>query len=347
MMQIGGVPRVRFANIPTPFQEAKNLTEEIGGPRIFIKRDDLTGLAFGGNKTRILEFVMGDAVAKKADVILAYAGWHSNWCSQVATAAKKLGMDVILFKEAAEDGYDPEEYDGNQLLHFLLGADIRAFSSRDKVVKAKEEAFKALKDEGRKPYDANESPYTCVGYVNCIMETVYQANKMGVKIDYIIHASGSGMTQSGLVLGSLALNSHIKVLGVNITPTEDLQEKVAKRVNDGAELLGLNIRVSERDILINNDYLTGGYGIIDKKVVEAIELLARTEGIFVDPVYSAKALAGLIDLSKKGYFSKDDVTVFLHTGGIAGIFPYKGTIKALAQSKTPPWTKPRGLLHKH
>lgn len=339
-MQTGGVPRVRFANTPTPLQEAENLTEAIGGPRILIKRDDLTGLAFGGNKTRILEFVMGDAAAKEADVILANAGWHSNWCSQVAAAAKRLGMDVILFKEAAEDGYDPEEYDGNQLLHFLLGADIRAFSSRDRVLKAKEEALKALKDEGRNPYDANESPYACVGYADCIMEVVYQANRMGVKIDYIVHASGSGMTQSGLILGSLALNSNIKVLGVNITPTKDLQEKIARRVNAGAELLGLNIGVSGRDILLNNDYLAGGYGIIDKRVVEAMELLARTEGIFVDPVYSAKALAGLIDLSEEGYFSKDDVVIFLHTGGVAGIFPYRGTIKALAQSRTPPWTRP-------
>ncbi len=339
-MQIGDLPRVRLANIPTPLQEARRLTEAIGGPRILIKRDDLTGLAFGGNKTRILEFVMGDAVAKGTDVILAYAGWHSNWCSQVAAAAKKLGMDVILFKEAAKDGYDPEEYDGNQLLHFLLGADIRAFSSGVKAVKAKEEALRILKEEGRHPYDANRSPYAPIGYLNCMTETLSQANDMGIRIDYIVHAAGSGMTQSGLILGSLALNSGIKVLGISISSMEDYQRKTAERVNECAALLGLDIRVSERDVLVNGDYLTGGYGIIDESVVEAIKLLARTEGIFVDPVYTAKALAGLIDLARGGYFSKDDVVVFLHTGGIAGIFPYRGPIKALAQSKPPPWKKP-------
>lgn len=341
-MQIGNLPRVRLANLPTPLHEAKNLTEKLGGPKIFIKREDLTGLAFGGNKTRILEFVMGDALAKKADVIIAGAGWQSNWCAQVMAAARRLNLDTVILKHAIEDGYDPEEYDGNALLHFILGGEIRIFGDpwEEKFAKAKKEIIDRLKQEGRNPYDANESPCSPFGYANCILELLSQVNDLNVKVDYIVHASGSGMTQSGLVLGTKALNTGIEVIGISINPAEDKEGKIAERVNKAAELLNLNLQVSREDITVVHDYVGEGYAVINEDVIKAIELVAKTEGIFLDPVYTGKAMSGLIDMIRNGKFDKDETVVFIHTGGIAGIFPYKGPIKSILKGEKPAWLSP-------
>jgi len=231
--QLGNLHRVRLANLPTPLHEAKNLSEKLGGPRIFIKRDDLTGLGFGGNKTRILEFIMGDAVAKGADVIVTGAGWHSNWCTQVLAACRRLGLDAVIYKQAVEDDYDPEDYDGNHLLHYILGAKIFVVGHpwSEKVPKVKKEIMEKLESEGRKPYDAGESPYRIVGYTNGILEILTQVNELGVKVDYIVHATGSGMTQSGLILGCKAFNTNIEVIGVSISPREGREQKLAKMVN--------------------------------------------------------------------------------------------------------------------
>ncbi len=328
------------ANLPTPLQKAENLSKRLGGPSIFIKRDDLTGLAFGGNKTRILEFVMGDAKAKGADVVVAGAGWQSNWCSQVAAAANKLRMGVVLYKRAVSDDYDPE-YDGNQLLQFLLGADIRAVGSPwTHVGRVKAEIMERLIAEGHHPYDANASPYASIGYVNGLLEIISQANSNGFAVDHIVTATGSGMTLAGLLLGSLAMNAGIDVLGVSITPSSGLRGAVADRANTTAKLLDLGVSVAAKDVNINEDYIGGGYAVVNEDVVKAIKLVAKTEGIFLDPVYTGKAMVGLIDLCRKGYFSDDETVVFLHTGGNAALFPYRDPIKAMLKSAKPPWVRP-------
>ena len=339
-MQIGKLPRVGLANLPTPLQKAENLTKSLGGPTIYIKRDDLTGLAFGGNKTRILELVMGDAKAKGADAVVAGAGWQSNWCSQVAAAANKLGMKAFLYKRAVSENYDPD-YDGNQLLQFLLDADIRAVGPPwNRMEKAKTEIMERLIEEGHKPYDANASPYASIGYVNGVLETINQANSEGYTVNHIVTATGSGMTLAGLLLGSLAMNTGIDVLGVSITPSKDLPEEVADRVNTTAKLMNLEVSVAAKDVNITEDYIGGGYAVVNEDVAKAIKLVAKTEGIFLDPVYTGKAMAGLIDLCKKGYFNDDETVVFLHTGGNAALFPYRDPIKAMLKSTKAPWVSP-------
>jgi len=340
--QLAKLPRVRLAHLPTPLYEAKNLTKELGGPRIFVKRDDLTGLGFGGNKTRILEFIMGDALAKGADVIVTGAGWQSNWCTQVISACRRLGLDVAIYKQAVEDGYDPKDYDGNHLLHFILGAEMVVVGHpwREKAAKAKEKLIEELRSKGMKPYDAGESPYRSIGYANGVLELLTQANELGVKIDYIVHANGSGMTQSGLILGSKALNTNIEVIGISISPGVDKEGRVAKMVNEGAKLLDVDVSVGEKDVNIIHDYLGGGYAVVDEDVIRAIELVAKTEGIFLDPVYTGKAMAGLIDMVRDGRFDKDENIVFLHTGGTAALFPYREPIKNILKGEKPTWLKP-------
>ena len=341
-MQIAKLPRVRLANLPTPLQEMPNLSKRLGGPRIFVKRDDLTGVAFGGNKTRKLEFLMGDAQRNKADVIVVgVQGFQSNHLTQAAAFARKLGMDVVLVKTGPKDDYEPEEYDGNHLLQFILGADIRVYEHAPKL----EDVAEELEKKGYTPYIislAGSTPIGTVGYLNASLEILSQTTEMEIKVDYIVHATGGGGTQAGLILGARALNTSTKVLGISVFEserTESMTGFVSKLVNDTAQLLDVDLSIGKRDITIIDGY-SEGYGIINNGKVEAIKLVAQTEGIFLDPVYTGTAMAGLIDLIRKGYFDKDDNVVFIHTGGNAALFPYKEPIKSIMKSEEPRWTKP-------
>lgn len=342
-MQIGKLPRIRLANLPTPLQKMPNLSMRLGGPKLFIKRDDLTGLAFGGNKIRKLEFIMADAKGKGADVIIAgIQGFQSNFLTQTAAAARKLGMDVVLVKSGPEDNYDPQKYDGNHLLHFLLGADIRV-RIREHTSKLEEIAEK-LEKEGRNPYiipHAGSTPLGTAGYANAMLELLSQAVEKGLKIDYIVHGTSSAGTQAGLVLGAKALNTGIKVLGISVSEaTETIAKRVSELVNDSAQLLGIDLPVGKEDVTVIGGYAKEGYGVINEEKVEAIKLMAQTEGIFLDPVYTGTAMAGLIDLVRNGYFEKKDNVVFIHTGGTPALFPYKGPIKSFMKSKELLWTIP-------
>ncbi|MEM2876052.1 MAG: D-cysteine desulfhydrase family protein [Candidatus Bathyarchaeia archaeon] len=340
--QLSNLPRVKLAHLPTPLHEAKRLSGELGGPRIFIKRDDLTGLGFGGNKARILEFIMGDAVSKGSDVIVTGAGWHSNWCTQVLAACRRLGLDVVIYKQAVEDGYDPEEYDGNHLLHFMLGARMVVIGHPwdEKAKRVKREILEKLESEGRKPYDAGESPYQSIGYVNGVLEMLSQTKELGVEVDYIVHATASGMTQSGLILGVKALNMNTEVIGISISPGREREKKLVKMVDEGAKILNLDISVSEKDVRVINDYVGEGYAVVNDDVIRAMELVAKTEGIFLDPVYTGKAMAGLIEMIRDGRFSKNETLIFLHTGGTPAIFPYRGPIKSVLKNEKAEWLKP-------
>ena len=344
-MQIAKLPRVRLASLPTPLQPMPRLTKKLGGPQLYIKRDDLTGLAFGGNKLRKLEFLLGDACAKEADIIISgVQGFQSNHLCQTAAAATKLGMDVMLVKTGPHDDYDPQEYDGNHLLQFMLGAQMRIY--HPKRAPRLEDIANELRAQGRTPYIISQAGSTglgTIGYANTVRELLNQTTQMGIHADYIIHATGSGGTQAGLVLGAKALNTGIKILGVSVTdPTRTATsiQRVSNLVLDAAQLLAVDFSIDTDDITILDDYSRKGYGVVDEKKILAIQLLAQTEGIFTDPVYSGTALAGLIDLVRKARLTKKHHVIFLHTGGNVALFPYRNPITSILKNDNPSWTTP-------
>ncbi len=343
-MQIEKFPREKLAFLPTPLQDMPQLTKSLNGPRLLIKRDDLTGLAMGGNKTRKLEFIIADAKSKRADVIITGAGLQSNWSTQVSAAAFRYGIKTVICAAGPEGGYKPEKYGGNMLLHHVLGVDVKVFpvSFKELHEKVFVEVAEEMRAKGHTPYIAEfagSTPIGVLGYVNAMLELLDQANSQRTKIDYVLTACGTGGTQAGLILGAKALNADIKVLGVAISPADDIEVAVPL-VKETAKLLNIDLGLNPEEAKVFNEYVGEGYGAIHKDVVDAIKLVAEKEGIFLDPVYTGKAMAGLIDLVKKGYFTKRDTVVFLHTGGTPALFAYKAPIKSIMESDTPPWTKP-------
>ncbi len=335
-------PRESLIHLPTPVQKLDRLSKALGGPEIIMKRDDLTGLAFGGNKSRKLEFIIRDALEKKAEVLITWASVQSNWCLQTAAAARKFGIKpiLLLFKT-----YDlPEEYDGNLLLDFILEADIRIKSARPgKVVRMEdvqgiiEEVENEVKEWGYTPYNAPiggsmaggsmDKPLGAISYVNACAEMFEQAEKIGFDARCIVHASGSGGTQAGLTVGAKALKGDVRVVGISVS---DEKESYAKDVfaiaQDTEKALGLGSIVKKEDAIVLDDYIQEGYGVLTREVAEAIRLVAVTEGIFLDPVYTGKAMAALIDLVQKGEFQRDGKIVFFHTGGTPVLFPHRDNL---------------------
>ncbi|NIM99732.1 MAG: pyridoxal-phosphate dependent enzyme [candidate division Zixibacteria bacterium] len=343
-MKLSGLPRVRLANLPTPLQELPNLSRTLKGPRIFVKRDDMTGLAFGGNKTRKLEYLMPEALRYKADYIVTGAGFHSNWCTQTAAAARRLGMKIVLIKTGPKEGYDPEEYDGNHLLHFLQGAQIKV-AQLENVQKVEQETMEQLKAAGQRPYlltATGSTPPGAAGYINAMLELLEQSVELGINIDYLVHATGSGGTQSGLIIGAKAFNTNIKIIG-STTGWRSKDEQIAHLsgvIEESLRFLQLDLKITEEDIIVYDHYAGGGYGFITEGKAEAIKIVAEAEGLFIDPVYTASAMACLIDLCREGFFKPEDVVVFLHTGGSVALFPYKTPIKAYASGEALSWTIP-------
>jgi len=332
-------PKKKLINSPTPFYKLESLSSAINWPEIYIKREDLTGLAFGGNKSRKLEFIIHDALDKNADAIITWGGLQSNWCLQTAAAARKFGLMpvLVLFKS-----YDiPGGYDGNMLLDFILDADIRIEEAEKRGV-VKEEDIKEIiedlavemKEEGHPPYvvpiggsmlgGSMERPYGAIAYVDAFIEMMEQSEVLGFEPDYVVHASGSGSTQAGLIVGAKLLSENTRVLGVSVSDEKEVLGKdIFTIVQDTEKALGLDFSVGKEDIIVFDEYIDEGYGIVSKRVAEAIRFVAVKEGIFLDPIYTGKAMNGLIDLAEKGYFNKDDKVVFFHTGGIPALFPNK------------------------
>jgi L-cysteate sulfo-lyase len=343
-MKLSSLPRVRLANLPTPLQEAPNLTKALKGPRIFIKRDDMTGLAFGGNKTRKLEYLMADALRQKADYIVTGAGFHSNWCTQATAAARRLGLKIVLVKTGPKDGWVPEQLDGNHLLHVLMGAEIRV-ARPENISRVTKDTMDELTEAGHRPYlltDAGSTPPGAAGYMNAMLELASQSVELGINIDYLVHATGSGGTQAGLVIGAKALNTGIKVIGVSVGArgVDEQREIVSKKIDEALEFQGLGIKIDSEDVIVNDGYAGGGYGFMSGGKAEAVRLAAETEGLMLDPVYTATAMSCLIDLCRKGFFKPSDVVVYLHTGGSAALFPYRDSFKAYLSSRDFPWTVP-------
>lgn len=335
-------PRVDLIHRPTPLRQLERLTARLGGPEIYIKRDDLTGLAFGGNKSRKLEFIVRDMLEKKADVVITWASLQSNWCMQTAAAARTFGIKpvLVLFKPAGL----PAEPDGNLLLDVILGADIRILEAeKGRVIKSAEamdvlhEAANEVRGSGHKPYlvpvggslvrGDMDKPLGAISYVASFAEMLEQIRAGGVEPDYIVHATGSGGTQAGLVVGARALTPSCRVIGISVSdPKGPFSEDILEIARATDEALGLGLEILPDDIVVFDEYLGEGYGIVDKAVAEVIRLVFQTEGIVLDPIYTAKAMIGLIDLAKTGFFKPTDRIVFIHTGGTPALFPHRERI---------------------
>ena len=324
--RIRAVPRVRLAHLPTPLEHCPRLARALGGPDIYIKRDDLTGLAFGGNKTRQLEFLLADMVEKEADVIVAGAYTQSNWCRQITAAARKLERDVSLVLLHGEKGPARQ---GNLLLDDLMGADITVTDVDDmqKLLPLLEEKAEALRGAGRRPYlvnpfDLDILARSTVGYVEAAVELDAQLDEAGVDADYV-YVSGANMTPAGLMLGLRALGRKACVAGITpIEWDEDRRVDIARIASATARLLDLNLAFGPEDVTNHDGYIGERYGVVSDASREAFLLTARSEGVILDPVYTSKAMAALCDHVRRGLIGSDEVVVFVHTGGNPAVFAY-------------------------
>lgn len=324
--RVDAFPRVRLAHLPTPLERCPRLSEALGGPEIHIKRDDLTGLAFGGNKTRHLEFVFADILATGADTVVAGAYTQSNWCRQITAAAAKQGLEVSLVLLHGEKGPAPQ---GNLLLDRLMGADITVVDLDDmqRLTPLLEEKGRELEAAGRKPYvirpfELGMQTLSTLGYVDAAIELDEQLEAADLDPDYL-YLAGANMTPAGLVLGLRVLGRRATVVSVSpIRWDEDRAVDIANVATATAERLGLDLRFSPADLIADDGYIGEKYGVVSPGAREAIELVASHEGIFLDPVYSSKAMAGLIDHIRQGRVGKGESVVFVHTGGTPALFAY-------------------------
>jgi len=316
--------RIELGHLPTPLEEMPRLTEALGGPRLFIKRDDETGLATGGNKTRKLEFLLADALQGGADTIITAGAAQSNHCRQTAAAAVKCGLKCIL----TLTGSDPGSWNGNLLLDDLLGAEVRFVGdvTWTGLLDVMADVADEVRAGGGRPTIipvGGSNPVGATGYVAAMEELVEQLTERDLNIDHIVFASSSGGTQSGLVVGAKAFGFRGRVLGISVaSKVDDLMGVLEQLSNDTAQHLGLDLYLPHDAFEVNDDYLGAGYGKPAAPEREAIRLLAQSEGILGDPVYTGRALAGLIDLIRKGIFDKDETVLFWHTGGTAALFAY-------------------------
>lgn len=319
--------KTSFAGFPTPLQKMPRLSKALGGPRLFVKRDDMTDLAFGGNKARKLEFLFADAKSKGADVMISVGAVQSNCACMVAAAARRLGMKPVLVLV----GKEPEVYDGNLLLDRLVSAEIHFIADYGPHVEAfMEKLADEYRAKGNKPYVVSvgaSTPLTVSGYALAMDELVNQFRELGEKIDYVVCACGTGGTQAGLILGTKLLNVEAKILGASVFASKaDASKSVSELVNGSSELLDLDLSIASEDVNVFDDYIKEGYAVLNQDVTNALKLVANNEGIFLDPVYTGKAMVMLIDLIKKGCFKKDENVVFFHTGGLPAIFLYRSQL---------------------
>jgi len=312
------LPRVRLTSLPTPVEPLERLTRELGGPRLFIKRDDLTGLAGGGNKTRKLEFLVADAQLKNADSLITLGAVQSNHCRQTAAAAARVGMRCILVLR----GHAPGRPEGNLLLDHLLGAEIRwaGDRSREEVMMEVVESERAA---GRNPYPiplGGSNPLGAAAYAAAMEELMHQTRE---PFDRIVFASSSGGTHAGLAVGAALTEFRGQVLGISVDEELlPLQSMVAGIASGICHLIGDPRHFEPADIFADAEYLGEGYAVMGKPEREAIDLFARCEGIMVDPVYTGRAAAGLIGLIRRGVIWRDETVLFWHTGGVPALWAY-------------------------
>lgn len=331
-MLLSRFPRVPLAHLPTPLEHLPRLSEHLGGPQIFVKRDDCTGLATGGNKTRKLEFSMAAALAEGADTVVTVGAVQSNHVRQTAAAACKLGLRCeVLLEHRINEPSDDYLNSGNVLLDRIFGANLREYPAGTDFDAEMQAVADEVKAGGGSAYiipGGASNQIGALGYVNCALELVSQATERGLVIDHLVTATGSAGTQGGLIVGLKAMNAGIPLLGIGVNAGSEAQEqKVFDLACETADYIGVPGCVARDDVIANCDYVGDGYGIPTAAMNEAVMLLARLEGLLFDPVYSGKALAGLIDLVGKGHFEGAENIVFLHTGGSAALFAYKGELQ--------------------
>ncbi|MDE0943200.1 MAG: D-cysteine desulfhydrase, partial [Alphaproteobacteria bacterium] len=320
-------PRVSLGHLPTPLEYLPRLSAHLGGPRILVKRDDCTGLALGGNKTRKLEFLMAEAQAQGADTVLTTGGVQSNHVRQTAAACARMGLSCHLVLARAVPWDDPAyETSGNVQLDHLLGAQVHLLPHGTDRDGALARMARTMQKNGKVPYvipSGGSNATGALGYVACAEELEAQAKADGEHIDYLIHATGSGGTQAGLIAGFQTIASQIQVLGIDITAhPADLAGKVSAIAKDTLKQLGNDVTLSDDAQHIIEGYAGSAYGMPTEEMRAAVRLAARLEGLILDPVYSGKAMAGLIDLVAQGRFRDDQTIAFLHTGGMPGLFAY-------------------------
>jgi L-cysteate sulfo-lyase len=321
------MPRVTLGHYPTPMREAETLSKVLGGPRILIKREDLSGLALGGNKCRYLEFLMGHVKERGFDIILC--GKRGNYRTQLTAAARKVGIEVRFYSVRGGPATS-----GNVLLQTLLDSntiwldgDI-AYERTSNLPTQVLNDVQKLEQEGHRPYVmqplfADASPIEISGWVHGADEICEQLRAKGIEANYLVIASARGGTQSGLLVGMKYLQAPLKVIGISVMHPRDRQiGELVRMTNETAQFLNLGIEFTSDEMILYDAYRGEGYGVVSKECSEAITLVAQTEGIFLDPVYTGKAMAGLVDLIRKGKITSQDTVVFIHTGGIPDVFSY-------------------------
>lgn len=326
-MHLSRYPRRFLAHLPTPLERLDRLSAELGGPEIWIKRDDCTGMSTGGNKTRKLEFLMAEAELEGADMVMTQGATQSNHARQTAAFAAKMGMECHILLEDRTGSKDANyNNNGNVLLDHLHGATTEKFDGGLDMNAEMEKVADRVRETGKKVYTipgGGSNPTGALGYVNCAFEMLGQFNERGLKVDHIVHATGSAGTQAGLITGLKATNAQIPLLGIGVrAPKPKQEENVFNLACATADKLGCSGIVKREDVVANTDYVGEGYGIPTESGLEAIRMFAELEAILLDPVYSAKGAAGFIDLIRKGHFKKDEKVVFLHTGGSVALFGY-------------------------
>ena len=313
--------RVSIGHLPTPLEPLHRLSAMLGGPELWIKRDDQTGLATGGNKTRKLEFLVADALAQEADTLISCGATQSNHARQTAAAAAKFGMACTLVLR----GEEPPQAQGNLLLDRLLGAEV-VWAGDEPLVERMEAVADDLRAQGRRPYVVpygGSNPLGASGYVAAMEELLAQCAERDLHFDHIVLASSSGGTQAGLMVGARALGYEGRILGISVDPTADrLRQTLADLATATAGRLGLGFTFAPEDFDVVDRYLGGGYAVIGDLEREAIRTLARVEGILLDPVYTGRAFGGLLDLIRQGAFGPQERVLFWHTGGIPGLFGF-------------------------
>jgi D-cysteine desulfhydrase len=331
-MNLARFPRRRYTPAATPIEPLRHLSKQLGGPEIFIKRDDLLGLAGGGNKTRKLEFLVADALAQGADTLLTVGAVQSNHCRLTLAAAVREGLKCrLVLEERVPNSYNPEA-SGNNFLFDLLGAEkitvVEGGSDFNAVLQAEADDLAAA---GRKGYiipGGGSNALGALGYVACAEEIMGQSFELGLALDHIVCSSGSGGTHAGLVTGMVGVNGNVPVTGISVrAPREPQEAKLHALAQEVAKNLNIRGGVPREAFTVYDDYVGPGYSLPTEGMIEAVKLFARLEGILLDPVYTGKTAAGLIDLIRQGHFKKDERVLFLHTGGSPALYAYQNVLR--------------------